>query len=154
TGTQFNISAYRDEQHIRTTLVEGGLTLHAGVDVPVSEGAAATAPAAAQSLVLSPGEQGVFENGTLAKHPVNVAAAIAWKDGDFFFENEPLESIMNRMARWYDAEVVYEDAPKGLRFYGMVSRSKNISTVLDVLQMTDQVTIEIEGPETGQKERR
>jgi len=83
-----------------------------------------------------------------------VLSAMAWKNGDFMFDNEPLESIMKRLGRWYDAEVVYQNAPKNIRLYGIVSRSKNISTVLEILEMTGQVKFKIEGPTAGHNERR
>lgn len=140
TGTQFNLSAYPNEQEIKTTLIEGSVKLR------VHETNA--------SIALTPGEQGVLADGKLSKQSVNVLSAVAWKNGDFMFDNEPLESIMKNLARWYDAEIVYQDAPKNIRLYGMVSRSKNISTVLRILEMTEKVKFKIEAPATGHNERR
>ncbi|NGM61555.1 DUF4974 domain-containing protein [Sphingobacterium sp. SGG-5] len=140
TGTQFNVSAYPDETIIKTTLIEGTVKLRANETDA--------------SVTLSPGEQGLFADGKLSKQPVNVLSAMAWKNGDFMFDNEPLESIMKRLGRWYDAEVVYQNAPKNIRLYGIVSRSKNISTVLEILEMTGQVKFKIEGPTAGHNERR
>lgn len=140
TGTQFNLSAYPSEPEIKTTLIEGSVKLHAhGTNA---------------SITLTPGEQGVFANGKLSKQPISVLSAVAWKNGDFMFDNEPLESIMNKLARWYDTEIVYQNAPKNIRLYGMVSRSKNISTVLRILEMTEKVKFKIEAPATGDNERR
>ena len=139
-GTQFNVSAYPDEPETKTTLIKGSVRLSAN--------------RTEASIILTPGEQGSLEAGKLSKQPVNVSAAMAWKNGDFMFDNEPLESIMKKLARWYDAEVVYEGTPKGLRLYGIVSRSKNISTVLDVMEMTEKVKFKVESPATGHNERR
>lgn len=147
TGTEFNLSAYADDPMVRTTLVEGALTVHTLPESGdfVSHGT---------SIELLPGEEGILENGGLSKRPANVRVVTAWKQGDFMFDDEPLESIMNKLARWYDVEIVFQDAPRDVRLYGIVSRSKNISTVLEVLEMTERVKFRIEKPRSGQEERR
>jgi len=137
TGTQVHLAAYPNSPEINTTLVEGSVKLRAHETNT--------------SITLIPGEQGVLANGKLSKQPINVSSAIAWKNGDFMFDNERLESIMEDLARWYDTEIVYQNAPKDIRLYGMVSRSKNISTVLQILEMTEKVKFKIEGPATGER---
>ncbi len=140
TGTQFNLTAYPNSTEIKTTLVEGSVKLRAHKTNT--------------SITLLPGEQGMLASGKLSKQPTNISSAVAWKNGDFMFDNERLESIMEDLARWYDAEIVYQNAPKNIRLYGIVSRSKNISTVLQILEMTERVKFKIEGPTTGHSERR
>lgn len=42
---------------------------------------------------------------------------IAWKNQNIVFVNERLESIMEKMARWYDVTVFFQDESlKDLRF--------------------------------------
>lgn len=95
-GTHFNIKAYADEPATWTTLLQGS------VKVENSRHHAA---------VLIPGQQAVSGNNgalqTLKK--VDVNAVLDWKNGEFVFSGESLESIMRKVARWYDAEVEYKD---------------------------------------------
>lgn len=134
-GTHFNISSYADEQQTTTTLLEGkvhviALQLRNGLKAQVN---------------LAPGQQSILTSAGLNKQNINTEEAIAWKDGYFLFENENLESIMRKIARWYDVEVEYRGKMTDKLFGGMVSRSKNITQVLKIIQKTGNVKIKIEG---------
>jgi transmembrane sensor len=37
----------------------------------------------------------------------NISDVVAWKNGRISFHNAPIQKIMNDIARWYDAEVIY-----------------------------------------------
>lgn len=134
-GTHFNISSYADEQQTTTTLLEGkvhviALQLRNGLKAQVN---------------LAPGQQSILNSAGLNKQNIKTEEATAWKDGYFLFENENLESIMRKIARWYDVEVEYRGKMTDKLFGGMVSRSKNITQVLKIIQKTGNVKIKIEG---------
>ena len=130
-GTQFNVNGYPDNALVQTTLVEGAVRVSA-VDVTGGR-------------LLKPGEQAVVGNGKVAVQPVDVESVIAWKNGDFVFDQEDLPSVMKKIARWYDVEVSYPDNQQEVRFSGVISRSKNLSEVLKMMELTGEVTFEIEG---------
>jgi len=120
-GTVFNVQAYADEPEIKTTLVEGSVRVVNQVSKAVRN--------------LRPGEQSSVLDGNTKVAQVDVSEYTAWKDGLFRYNNQPLEAIMRNVSRWYGVEVAYEDnALKGERFVGMVSRYSNISTALAVLE--------------------
>ncbi|MNY37843.1 hypothetical protein D3C86_1724310 [compost metagenome] len=52
---------------------------------------------------------------------------------------------MRKVSRWYNVEIVYESKPAGVSLLGAVSRSKNISAVLNALEQTGKVHFKIEG---------
>lgn len=132
TGTHFNINAYPEEQSVQTTLLEGKVTV-------VSNDAKS-------SVSLKPGEQALLEREKLSVKAVDTEQAIDWKNGDFIFENEDIRSIMRRVARWYDVDIIYENGYQpNTGFFGQVSRSKNISEVLQVLELTGAAHFRIEG---------
>ncbi|MFA4867834.1 MAG: FecR domain-containing protein [Pedobacter sp.] len=131
-GTHFNISAYGDEDAVKTTLLEGSVRVSALVGVKGEK-------------VLSPGEQSVLRAGKLLVDEVDVQEAAAWKNGIFIFEGETVGSIMRKLSRWYDVEVVYEDNLADKTFSGSMGRYETISQVLHVIEMTDLVHFKIEG---------
>ncbi len=134
-GTHFNISSYADENTRRTSLLEGALAVS---NTGRGEGN--------QSVVLKPGQQAVSGlAGGLSIQPVNGTDAIAWKDGLFVFENEKLESIMRKIARWYNVEVVFDGHTSTEGFDGTISRFENVSEVLKMLELTELVHFKIEG---------
>ncbi|MGX5819812.1 FecR family protein [Chitinophaga lutea] len=129
-GTEFNINAYTDELQVLTTLVEGAVIVKRGAD----------------SLRLQPGEQSRLAAGRLhLLADANIDEVIAWKDGNFYFENSTLPVILRQFARWYGVEVVIEGAVDQRRqYFGMISRSASLSSVLELLEKGG-VAFRIEG---------
>jgi len=126
-GTHFNISAYTNDPVVKTTLLEGSVEVNA-------------------KTILKPGEQSSFSDGQIKVTPVDTEVAVAWKNGDFMFKNEPLENIMQQIARWYNVDVVYSDPQvSNKRFGGTISKFKNVSEVLCMLELTEEVHFKVEG---------
>jgi len=123
-GTEFNVNAYSDEPATVTTLVQGEVKVNA---VP-----------------LQPGEDAIGP-GSPAIKPADLEAELAWKNGDFDFENEHIESIMRKLSRWYNIDVSYQGGEPQDAFDGEISRFKNISQVLLLLEQTKAVHFKVEG---------
>lgn len=128
-GTEFNISAYPDEEDTRTTLVEGAVK----VGTPSVD------------KLLKPGEQAILKGNNLTVNSANIEQATAWKNGYFRFSGDPIDVIMRQLARWYNIEVIYEGKKTNEVFYGKITRKKNISEVLKMLEKTQKIHFKIEG---------
>ncbi|GGG74612.1 iron dicitrate transporter FecR [Parapedobacter pyrenivorans] len=127
-GTQLNINAYDDENTTTTTLLEGAVR----VVTPHS------------SASLKPGQQCKVGSQGIAIDEVDVETAVDWKNGDFIFVDENLASIMRKIARWYDVKIVYErDLPDEL-YNAQISRNKNLSEILRILELSGGLTSRIE----------
>lgn len=129
-GTHFNINSYADESVTTTTLLEGS--------VKVSKGQL--------SQTLKPDQQSLLTSGNLIVKNVSAQDAIAWKEGVFLFEEEPLESIMKNISRWYDVDVVFEkDVDKKRLYSGGMSKYGHVAAVLEMLEATKNIHFKIEG---------
>ena len=65
---------------------------------------------------------------------VNVGTYTAWKEGFFVFENEGLEDILNRLARWYDVDVFYgSEKVKGYHFTGHMEKYEDVEIILNAI---------------------
>lgn len=131
-GTHFNISSYADEPAVKTTLFEGSVKVKNLRGV--KEG----------NVILKPGQQSIINEGVIKVTKADVDEVLAWKNGVFVFNDEPLESIMKKVSRWYDVEVVYEGVDKNKLFGGSVSRFDNVSKVLRQLELTGGVHFKVE----------
>ncbi len=121
-GTDFNISAYRDENTTRTTLLTGAVRLRTGN--------------ASASTSLVPGEQAISRRGSISKQEVDTEPFVAWKDG-YFKLNGSLQSIMAQIGRWYDVEVVFQpNVDAGMELMGEISRDVKLS---DILMMINEI---------------
>jgi len=124
-GTEFNVNAYADESDSRTTLVAGAIKVNA--------------------KTLRPGQQAIVADGGLTIAAADVEQTTSWKNGYFRFNGEDIQTVMRELARWYNIEVKYEGQPSKEGYYVKISRSRNISEVLKVLERTNSVHFKIEG---------
>ncbi|MEC3881647.1 FecR family protein [Parapedobacter sp. 10938] len=120
-GTEFNLSAYPEEPLVRTTLVDGNVT--------VSYGDPAIRP-----LHLSPGQQAVVDGSSGHVETVDTAPFTAWKDGFFYFDGDSPESAFAQLGRWYNIEVVYPHHVPNVQFYGKLERNKSLGAILKILE--------------------
>ena len=129
-GTHFNVDAYKDEEVIKTTLLEGAVKLVTGD----------------RQAFLKPGQQGVLnQQQSFNIRSVNTEEAVAWKNGYFIFNNENIQGIMRKISRWYDVEVVYKGKVDEQDFGGTVSRFDSVTDVLKSLELTGTVHFKMEG---------
>lgn len=129
-GTHFNIMAYPEEKEVKTTLLEGA------VNVKSEHG----------SMRLIPGQQARLTRDKIQlTENTDLEDVVAWKDGYFKF-NESLVNIMHKISRWYGVEVVYQTDPDpSLTYSGKISRTRNISAVLKIIEFNGDVHFKIEG---------
>jgi ferric-dicitrate binding protein FerR (iron transport regulator) len=127
-GTHFDVNAYTDEPYTKTTLLEGSVNIN-------------------NTIFLKPGEQSTLNRigNDFTVSPAETDDAVAWKNGKFVFQNEHIESIMRKLARWYDVDVVYQDSFNDKTFTGSISRFDNISKILNKITFTSAVNFRIEG---------
>lgn len=129
-GTHFNINSYDDEPNIKTTLLEGLVKV----------------TSASADEMIKPGQQAVNDGATIMVKKADTQMAVAWKNGEFMFAMENLRSIMRKVTRWYNVQVDYADPEIGNKpFSGTISKFKNVSEVLNLLQATGEVRFKIEG---------
>jgi len=140
-GTHFNIKAYKEEADVMTTLVEGSVR----VDFQTATWGDQGKVKYTDDIRLSPGQQASLKDESMRISQANLKESTAWKDGDFIFTEKGIDRIMRDIARWYNIEVIYEGGiPKGA-FSGNVSRSKNISQLLQALEATKLVHFKLQG---------
>jgi transmembrane sensor len=137
-GTHFNINAYGDEELTKTTLLEGSVRVSL-------DGTSNTVHVTDAFIILKPGQQAVLATGPIKINQADTEEAVAWKNGYFKFKSESLSSIMRKLSRWYDVEVVYKGEISKDRFGGTISRYKNVADVLEMLESTKLVKFKVEG---------
>jgi transmembrane sensor len=118
-GTAFDVNAY--DPAARTTLVEGSVKVN--------------------GMALKPNQQ---TDGARIK-TVNTRRYTAWKNGDFDFEDDNIQTVMRELSRWYNIDVTYQGNISKEGFNAQITRNKNISSILHLLENTKGVHFKIEG---------
>ena len=133
-GTEFNISSYKENPFIYTTLVKGRVEVVAN-NKPQ------------QKQILVPNEQSTIDKigGEISKRHVDSYRYVAWKEGRFVFDGQSLEEIMKILSKWYNVEVAFDrDELKNIRFTGNLKRYSDFGELLKKIQKTDEVAFNIE----------
>jgi ferric-dicitrate binding protein FerR (iron transport regulator) len=122
-GTTFDISAYKNDSLVRTTLIEGKVTLKSGDD----------------TLSLRPGEQAIWAPGKkMKKITVNSVEASArsqgWKENKFKWEKAELRTILGDIAHWHGYNLSYKtNLPSGT-YYFCFDRTETLQEIFKTIQ--------------------
>lgn len=135
-GTHFNINSYADESTTKTTLLQGAVIVRKQTFTDKPE-------KGKNFVVLKPGEQSSV-NENISVKETETETVTAWKDGNFLFNDTDFEGVLKQLSRWYDVKVDYDKLPKNHLFTGFVSRSVNLSRVLEMLEVTGNIKFKIE----------
>ncbi len=162
-GTTFNVSAYKEDKIIETTLVKGKISI-SGIRIKGEK---------AKEIILLPNEsfkyiknEQTVEYGQIKEAPalpssssevkktspavstvaalpqvfiskhVDVEPIIGWKEGKIFFDNETFESLATKFERKYDVRIHFEDQRVTKLKYTGVFEKENINQALDALKLT------------------
>ncbi|MGJ1287419.1 FecR family protein [Sphingobacterium spiritivorum] len=123
-GTVFNVNTY-DQSNSITTLLEGKIQIN-------------------NQKILTPGQQAQVKGQDIVISQVDVEDFVDWKNNEFVFRDESLQSIMNRVSRWYNVDVQYaKEGSRYITFSGKISRYAEVEKVLELLQSTSTLKFRI-----------
>jgi len=129
-GTKFDISAYKDDNHVSVVLVEGSIQ----------------ASTEKESVVMVPNQKLNYEistqKSTLEK--TNILEYISWKDGWMLCNKEQIQSITTKLSRYYDIKISYSDLRLNtMTLTGKLDLKSNCEEVLKVICATAPLKYEI-----------
>lgn len=123
-GTGFNVSAYDDDEHSNVVLVKGSVALTAKGNAGVL------------TQQLTPGNMASFSAGAdnIAVSAVKTDEFVSWKDGYLIFRQAPLEKIVKRISRYYDAYIDTKNlAHSDETFSGRLDLQNSIDDVMNLI---------------------
>jgi transmembrane sensor len=119
-GTTFNINA-SSEGIVSTTLIEGSASIQFND----------------RKEIIKPGEKAVSSgdrNELIIDQHANMEKVMAWKNGLFYFQNTPLQNVMEQLSNWYNVQVLYQGPDTKELFSGQIDKSLTLTQVLQGLQ--------------------
>lgn len=121
-GTEFNVRSHsRKDTHI--TLLQGSVLVSS----------------AATTKRLRPGEDASFSDGRMIVRSVDTDEFTAWKEGEFYFDNETLLDIAKEIGKWYNVSVIFQSPAKmQTRLFFVAPRDGGIEELLEVLNSLDK----------------
>ena len=131
-GTSFNVRSYADEKNIETVLEQGKVRVECGD----------------KGMTIKPGMMATYSsvNSSFSAEKVNCELYTSWRLGHFVFQEEKLESILDRLSRWYKFQVVYNDeGAKKMLYSGSLRKYDTIDKFLEALELSGGVHFNVKG---------
>lgn len=117
-GTEFNLSAYKEEKQVNVVLVKGSI----GVT-----------PKNGKTTLVEPNQLLSYNNREVSVKQVDVEGYVSWKDGIYMFNNEPIENILKRLSKYYDVSIKLPDSTSGITCTGKLQLRDDLSNLLNGL---------------------
>ena len=131
-GTSFNVQAWAGSGHITTVLASGVVEVGNGI----------------MTATLAPGQQCVIDlgSGEMQTTEVDVQRMLSWREGKVYFVGWPMERVVEKMALWYDFEIVYADPEiASMRFSGTIDKQRPLNELLHFMEQTGTLGFDVEG---------
>lgn len=122
-GTHFNVDAYRNNPDVRTTLLSGSVAVSNKNN--------------SERMILKPNEVAIYnkvEHKLTLRILENAKNEISWRNGEFIFDNMPLQDIARELSNSFGTTIHIADS--ALQNYRITARFRNgedLETILSVL---------------------
>jgi ferric-dicitrate binding protein FerR (iron transport regulator) len=121
-GTQFNVSAYKQQHEFNTSLLNGSVKIYNKGNEQ-------------KAMFLKPNEYASLENNRLIKRTFDNLDFLLWKDGIYAFDNVEFADLMHKMEWYYDVKVIVLNRKlNNYKFSGKIRHRDGLESVLRTLQ--------------------
>lgn len=122
-GTHFNVDAYRNNPEVKTTLLTGSV--------------AVSNKSKSVRVILKPNEIAIYnkvEEKLTRKVLENVEDEISWRQGEFIFDDLPLQEIARELSNSFGATIhIADTALQNFRITASFRNGEDLTTILSVL---------------------
>lgn len=123
-GTQFNVEAYNNDPEVKTTLIEGSVSV--SID------------STTKKMVLQPDESAIYnKNNQTLELAINnqTAADIAWQNNAYIFDKQTLCEIARKLSNSFGVNIEIEDETlANYRLTAKFSNNESLEEILALLQ--------------------
>ncbi|MDO5977306.1 FecR family protein [Flavivirga spongiicola] len=137
-GTVFNVSNYADDNAVNTVLQSGS------VQISFKNNSFFNSK---KSIKITPGTIAIYNkaNKSLNTNEEDIEKYFSWREGIFIFKNDPLHIIMKKIARYYNIEIVINDASLANEtFSGHLDVKDHVENVITTIKETTEFQYHID----------
>jgi ferric-dicitrate binding protein FerR (iron transport regulator) len=127
-GTVFNVSNYADDDKVYTVLKSGSINLSYKNNNFISS---------QSELKIIPNTLAIYNKDAkdITTKTVEVETYFSWRDGVFIFKNDPLKSIMKKLSRYYNVEIIINDKDLANHaFSGYLDVNQDLDRVMQTIK--------------------
>ncbi|WP_420604135.1 FecR family protein [Flagellimonas sp.] len=132
-GTQFNVSAYKSDGAIATTLVEGAVNVYENSNPDAK-------------ILLTPSYQAAFvkENGSMSKKKVDTRIYTSWMENRLIIDNLSFEEILAKLERTHNVSIINQVEHLKNEVFKGEFENESIGTILSTIATSTPFTYKIE----------
>ena len=134
-GTKFNVLGYSEEKTVDVTLESGKVV----VNKVFNNGKRMRITA------MKPGQQvnAYVKSNKYKRSKVDTHTYTSWKQGLLIFRNEPMNSVITRLERWYNVDIILDDDEIKEYRYRATFEDETIEEVLSFMKITSPIDYKI-----------
>lgn len=117
-GTVFNVSAYKEDKQTNVVLVSGMVNVK---------------PKNGKATIIKPNQLFAYTEQASTLREVDVENYTSWHNGNYVFHNEPIETILLRLSRYYNVTMKLPPNPSGISCSGKLELKDNLTQLLNGL---------------------
>jgi len=121
-GTKFVVQSYEQDTECHVVLLEGKVSMNSINGLPSKE------------VFLEPNQKATLPRGGDNFEITNIEYIdnyTAWVDGYLIFSNEEVKLVLNKVSRYYNANIEIDSAEKTEKIFGKLDLKDNLERVLD-----------------------
>ncbi|WP_420400797.1 FecR family protein [Flagellimonas sp.] len=132
-GTQFNVSAYKSDGEIATTLVEGSVSVYENSNPDTK-------------VLLSPSYQASFvkENGSITKNKVDTRIYTGWMENLLIIDNLSFAQILDKLERSHNVSIINNATHLEGEIFNGEFENESINSILGTIASSTPFTYTIE----------
>ena len=117
-GTVFNVSAYKEDKQTNVVLVSGSVNVK---------------PKNGKATIIKPNQLFAYTDQASTLRNVDVENYTSWHEGNYIFQNEPIENILLRLARYYNVTMKLPSSATGITCSGKLELKDDLNQLLNGL---------------------
>ena len=131
-GTVFNVSAYKEDKQTDVVLVSGLVNVK---------------PKSGKPTIIKPNQLFAYTDQASTLRNVDVENYTSWHEGNYIFQNEPIENILLRLSRYYNVTMKLPSSASGITCSGKLELKDNLNQLLNGLSEITYMTYAVKDNE-------
>ena len=129
-GTRFNVSAHKKDSIIKTSLLEGSVSITS---------------LSGQEMLLKPGQQAKVNKNTcdISLSLCNAKLVNIWKKERLRFYSTPFRDVISSLENWYGVAIICDDKTLNSERFTMTIKDESISDVFERMALTTNIKYNI-----------
>ena len=101
---------------------------------------------AKKTVMLTPGQEARCNGNDLSVADINTDVYTYWRDGYFYFEDQPLSAVMDKISKWYNVKVDFENKKlRDVRVRYFFVRTESVERAVAILNRMKIMDVTISG---------